>query len=77
MTLSKRTQWRIALGCALLLVVLTFTPLVTPIGVHEPLFLGMPYTLWTGLIVAIGFVVLTLAATYCYPYRADEEGQDL
>lgn len=76
MNLSKRTCWWIVLGCACLLVVLTFTPVVTPIGSHEPVVAGMPYTLWTGLLVAIGFVVLTLAATYCYPFHSEQERED-
>jgi Na+/melibiose symporter-like transporter len=76
MNLSRRSWWRIVLGCAILLVILTFTPLVTPIGRHEPALAGMPYTLWVGIVVTIGLVALTYAATLCYPFDQQPERED-
>lgn len=40
----------------------TFTPLLIPSGRFHPRFIGMPYTLWAGIAVAMLFVGLTAAA---------------
>jgi hypothetical protein len=48
---------------ALLLVVLTFTPLILRPGVIQPKFLSMPFTLWASIIVTILLVLLTYLAS--------------
>lgn len=65
----RSLYWKLALGAAILLSVLTFTPLITPIGTFRPTLLGMPYTLWTGILVTIALVVCTYAATRFFPPR--------
>ena len=66
-TQTARRNWRITLAVALLLSVVTFTGLVTPIGEFQPELLGLPYTLWTGILVTAGLVLCTWAATKYYP----------
>lgn len=73
----KRVRWRVVVGAAILLTVLTFTPLVTPIGSSEPALMDVPVTLWSGLLISIGFVLLTYAATRYYPYQKADENEDL
>lgn len=74
---SKRKRWRITAAAAILLTVVTFTPLVTPVEVHEPVIAGMPFTLWSGILVTIGFVLLTYAATQYFPFDDAGEKEDL
>jgi len=57
----------VALGC------ITFTPLVIPYGIHKPSLFSFPYTLWTGLIVALVFVFLTYLATRVHPGKEEDE----
>jgi len=57
----------LALGC------ITFTPLVIPYGIHKPSLLSFPYTLWTGLIVALIFVFLTYLAARVHPGNEEDE----
>ncbi|WP_422079490.1 hypothetical protein [Ulvibacterium sp.] len=45
-------------GLAILTFIASFSPLVTPEHVAEPLILGLPYTLWAGLLVSFLFVIL-------------------
>lgn len=33
---------------------------------------GVPYTLWLGFFIAIGFVLLTLLAGFCQPNKDNE-----
>lgn len=76
-TNRRRLYWRICYGSAALLAVLAFSPLVTPSGVHTPTILGMPYTLWTGILITIGLVLLTYAATRVYPVRDPDTDHSL
>jgi len=35
--------------------------------------LGLPYTLWAGILISIGLVVFTFIATKVYPERESED----
>ena len=72
-TKKKSRAYNVLIILAILLSVLTFTPLVMPYGVHQPGFLHLPYTLWTGLIVAILFVCLTWFAVRMHPGKGEDE----
>ena len=50
-----------------MLVIITFTPLVTPPGKFKPFLFGMPYTIWTGIIVSAGLVILTFIGAIVHP----------
>ncbi|UZR98740.1 hypothetical protein [Chondrinema litorale] len=45
----------------------TFTTVVIPPGTFVPSILGMPYTLWLGIVVSIILVLLTYFATRFHP----------
>ena len=72
-TKKKFRLYYVLILLALLLSVLTFTPLVMPYEVHQPSLLHLPYTLWTGLIVAILFVCLTWLAVRLHPGKKEDE----
>lgn len=55
----RRFWWRVTVAIAILLTIVSFTPLVMPEGRTEPRLLAMPYTLWTSILVTILLVVLT------------------
>ena len=61
--MSNQLLWKICCGTAVLLALVTFTPLVTPKGVAKPELMGMPYTLWAGIIQAILFILVTYLGT--------------
>ncbi|MDH3709248.1 MAG: hypothetical protein OER04_05150 [Cyclobacteriaceae bacterium] len=67
----KNRLWtfcRIAVG---VIVLITFTPLVTPPGIKEPFFMGMPYTLWLGITITLLIVALTWLGTMVHPGNKD------
>ena len=64
---KNKTAWYILIACAVLLTLITFTPLVIPQGVFQPELFGMPYTLWLTILITIGYVVLTLIGTKVHP----------
>jgi uncharacterized membrane protein len=57
---------------ALILIILTFTPLVIPAGTYRPMLLGLPYSLWLGILISIGLVALTFIATRIHHQRESE-----
>jgi Na+/melibiose symporter-like transporter len=64
---KKKGYWKLCCGCALLLCILTFTPLVMPFGIYKPQLLGFPYTFWMGIVIAIGLVILTFIGARVHP----------
>ena len=48
---------------AVTLAIATFTPLVIPQYQTSPKLAGVPYTMWTGVLVSILFVVLAYLAS--------------
>ncbi|MGK7396172.1 MAG: hypothetical protein ACNS62_16460 [Candidatus Cyclobacteriaceae bacterium M3_2C_046] len=74
--IRKQKYWRIVRTIALIVALLTFTPLVIPSNVYKPMLWGIPYTLWTGYLVAIVLVVLTYIGTRVHPgIQEEEEGK--
>lgn len=71
--MNRRTLWRLCYLGVVVLSVLTFTPLVLPLGTHTPEMFGVPYTLWTGILVAVALVGLTYVATQVYPPERETE----
>lgn len=61
--MSNRQIWNACCIAAMLLAILTFTPLVTPAGRHLPEWMGMPYTLWAGIVQAILLILVTYIGT--------------
>jgi hypothetical protein len=63
--------WKICCAAAFSLVIITFTPIITPAGVHKPELLGIPFTLWAGILIAVGLVLLTFIGTRIHPSRKE------
>ncbi len=59
----KRRLWYVILASALLLVVITFTPLILHPGKIGPKLFSLPFTLWTSMLITIALVVLTYLAS--------------
>lgn len=71
--MSDRTIWRLCYAAVVGLSAITFTPLVLPLNTYQPMVLGVPYTLWTGIIVAVALVGLTYVAARVYPPNNDPQ----
>lgn len=57
----------LTVAMALLVVVISFTPLVIPEHTYRPQLFGLPYSLWMGILVTVALVVLTWVATRIHP----------
>jgi len=64
--------WITCCSAAIILVIITFTPLVIPYGIYRPTLWGLPYSLWTGILISAGLVMLTFIAGRVHPGRESE-----
>ena len=64
--------WKICCVLAIVLMVLAFSPVFIPQGKIDPKLMGMPYTLWSGILLCIVMVILTYVATLVHPGRREE-----
>ena len=60
-------------GAVLVLVIITFTPLVIPYGIYKPELVGLPYSLWIGILISIVLVVLTFISTRIFLESESED----
>jgi len=71
---KNKTAWTACSIGVVALCVLAFSPLVIPTGKSEPLLLGIPRTLWTGILVYVVIVVLTFIGTRIHPDIREHRG---
>lgn len=58
MKIKNKLLLKILDGLAMLLCIVTFSPLVIPPNEAKPYLLGIPYTMWMGFLVSVLFVIL-------------------
>ena len=63
----KTTYWRICILVAVLLATIGLSPLVIPAGISKPSVLGMPYSLWTGILVTFCLILMTYIGARVHP----------
>lgn len=64
---SRRLYWRLCCLAFVALSALSFTPLVIPPGITEPMFGNLPRSLWSGILIAFAILILTLAGVLVHP----------
>jgi len=70
---NKKLIWKICVAAVLLIIILTFSPLVIAHGKTDPFLFGLPYTLWVGMVLTIFLVIITLIGGNAI--TNDEEGK--
>jgi len=65
--IKKKRTWQIICLLVVCLIILAFSPLVISKGKFRPELLGMPYTLWMGILISIILVGLTYWGTKVHP----------
>ena len=69
--MKRKTLWGLCCATAILLAIIGYSPLVIPPGQYKPMVLGMPYTLWTGILVTLLLVLVTFLGTLVHPGQED------
>jgi hypothetical protein len=70
---QKNKYWKICYISALILSILTFTPLVIPYHTYKPMIGHVPYTMWMGFLIYILLVILTFIGIRVYPDNDHQE----
>jgi hypothetical protein len=68
----NKKLWRIYVAAVILIVALTFSPLIITPGKIKPSALGLPFTLWTTILTTIALVVLTYLGGRVSPNDEEE-----
>ena len=66
--------WNFARIGVIILSILIFTPLVIPKNEYKPEFIGLPYTLWVGILAYFGYVAFIMIWIYAHSKVKKEEG---
>jgi hypothetical protein len=69
----KQSIWIATALIAIMLSILTFTPVIIPKNQYRPELLGMPYTLWTGILMMIAYVLNTFVAIFVHPGNNNDQ----
>ncbi|MDX2429869.1 MAG: hypothetical protein QNK35_02985 [Bacteroides sp.] len=67
--------WRICVVLVVLLIIVAFTPLMLPHGIYKPMLMGLPYTLWSSMLITLALVVLTFIGSKVHPGSDEQEGE--
>jgi hypothetical protein len=70
---AGRRAWNLCIACAVLLFLFAFSPIVLSPGNPEPSLLGLPRTLWLGLLAYIALVTVTFIGTRVHPDESDKQ----
>ena len=73
---TGRRAWNVCIACAVLLFLFSFSPLVLSPGQPDPSLLGLPRTLWLGLLAYIALVTITWIGTRVHPDESDNTEQE-
>lgn len=68
----NKLLWRICVAAVILIVAVTFSPLIIAPGKISPALFGMPFTLWTSIITTVLLVVLTYLGGRVSPNDEEE-----
>ena len=71
MKYNKRL-WNLYVAAVILIIAITFSPLIIAPGKIDPSVLGMPFTLWTTILTTIALVVLTYLGSRVSPNDEEE-----
>jgi len=72
MKAGNSLYWKLCCIIVIALTVLCLSPLVIPMGQFEPMLLGVPYTLWTSILLAIAIVIVNWIGVYVHPGEDNE-----
>lgn len=70
---KNKRIWKLCVVSVVIIIIVTFSPLVIAPGKIHPFLFGLPYTLWVSIILTIALVVITLIAGNAL--SNDEEGE--
>lgn len=68
---TQKIIWKLCYISAMVIVVLSFTPVLLEPEKVEPFVVGIPYHLWMSILFSIILVVLTVLGTFVHPGKRE------
>ena len=68
----NKQMWRLYVAAVILIITVTFSPLIITPGKINPSLMGMPFTLWISILTTIALVVLTYLGGRVSPNDEEE-----
>ena len=65
--------WKLCCAAVVVLSVLCFTPLVIAVNQYQPQLLGLPFSLWTGMLIAFSILACAFIATLVHPDKENSK----
>ena len=69
---KQKMYWRICVTAVVVIIVITFSPLIIAPGKINPSVFGLPFTLWTSILTTIALVVFTYLGGRVSPNDEEE-----
>ena len=74
--MNFKNIWKIIVVAVFLCAAIQFSPLVMDQNKIAPYFLGMPFTLWFGILISLLIIILTAVGGYVFSRLKSEELKD-
>ena len=71
--MKLNNTWRLIVGAVFFCFAVQFSPWVLAQNKLEPYFLGMPFTLWFGILITLLLVLLTAVGGYVFSRLKSDE----
>ncbi len=71
--MNKKQIWKLCVAAVVLIVIVTFSPLITGKGKIQPFLFGLPFTLWMGILLTICLVAITYIGGTVLPDEEEDQ----
>lgn len=76
MRIRRSFLWKFICAIVIAISSFTFTPIVLAPGVFHPAFLGLPRTLWIGIVIVFALIALTIVGGLVHPANDASSDRD-
>lgn len=70
---NRKILWRLCVVAVVFITVAIYSPLITKTGKIEPSVLGLPFSLWTSILLTIIVVFLSYLGGLVLPFKEEDE----
>lgn len=71
--MNYKSAWRVIVISVFICSIIQFSPWVLEEKINAPYFLGMPFTLWFGILISLLIVLLTALGGYVFSRLKSDE----
>jgi len=69
---NKKLFWKLSVASVILIILITYSPLVIPSGKYQPTVFHLPYSLWLSILLTILLVIMTYLGGKAIPDKEED-----